>query len=406
MSSANPAVLTATTPATTVTAANPLKILFVITGLGAGGAEKMLLRLATRLSERIQLTVVSLTGRGPLAEDFERAGIPLRALGMRGFASLPLAVTELFRLMRSIRPDVVSTWMYHADLVGGIAAKLAGIGAIAWNIRNGHVSAEPSAWATRAVVRLNAALSRVIPTVILCCSGTAQQIHTDLGYDASRFLLVPNGFDLKQFSPDPQAAALVRAELAIAQGAPLVGFFARWDSQKNHRGFVDAAILLRQLVPDAHFLLAGDGCSGSNPTLVRWIGEAGLTGAFRLLGRRADMPRLTAALDLAASSSLSEAFPNVLGEAMACGVPCVFTDVGDSAAILGDAGRIVAPGDAPALASACAGILRMDPAERKALGAAARTRVSTLFELGEITRRYEELFRGLAALRQVKPCAA
>jgi glycosyltransferase involved in cell wall biosynthesis len=385
-----------------------IKVLFVISGLGAGGAERMLLKVASRLCGRFQMSVVSLTGRESMAADFEALGIPVLALGMRGVSSIPGAILRLGRHLRTVAPDVVSTWMYHADLVGGLAARLAGIRAVAWNIRNSDLSPAGSSRATRLVVWLNARLSRVLPQAILCCSTTARRIHVAQGYDDARFVMIANGFDLKQYQPNPDAMVAVRAELAIPQAAPLIGLVARWHPQKNHRGFVEAAALLHRRHPQVYFLLAGDGCDVTNPELRGWIAQAGLADVFRPVGGRNDIPRLTAALDIATSSSIfGEAFPNVIGEAMACGVPCVVTDVGDSGFIVGDTGKVVAPGQAQALAAAWSEILELDAGQRSALGRAARNRVAELFELGAVARRYEEAFLELAARPTLEePCAA
>lgn len=378
-----------------------LRILFVITGLEAAGAERMLLKLASGMSARFEPAVVSLTERGVLASDFERAGVQVTALRMSGPGSVPGAVARLVAHIRSWRPQVVSTWMYHADLIGGLASRLAGVSAVAWNIRNSDLSAERSARATRAVVRINARLSRWVPKLVLCCSEVAQQIHIDLGYAADRFLRIPNGFDLDQYRPMPEAGASVRQELDIAPGAPLIGLVGRWHPQKNHHGFIRAAELLRRRFADVHFLIVGSGCDPANRELVHWIGEAGLTANVRLLGQRSDIPRLTAALDIASSSSVfGEAFPNVLGEAMACAVPCVTTDVGDSAHIVADTGRVVPAGNSPALAAAWADLLIMPKGDRLLLGEAARERVRRNFELGAVRRRYEEVFLALATERQ------
>ncbi len=383
-----------------------MKLLFIITGIGVGGAERMLLKVASGLSPRFDPVVVSLedTPDG-LAPEFRDAGIRLQTLGMRGARSAPAGLARLVGLIRRERPDAVSTWLYHADLIGGLAARLAGVSAVAWNIRNGSLSGSTSPLGTRAVLKLNARLSTLLPRRILCCSEAARRIHVELGYDPGRFDIIPNGFDLTHFRPDPAARAAVRAELAIPEDAPLVGLIARFDPQKNHREFIEAAANLRRRLPAAHFLLAGEGCDAGNPELTGWLARGGdLAGSFRLLGRRSDVPRLTAALDVAASSSVyGEAFPNVLGEAMACGVPCVATDIGDSALILGTTGRIVPPQQPAALADALHDVLSMAPAARAALGLAARQRVSSNFELGAIRRRYEQAFDCLVD-GQGEPC--
>lgn len=374
-----------------------LRVLFVITDLELGGAERMLLKLVTRLAPAHELAVVSLSERGSLAPEFEAAGAQVTALGMTGLASLPRAVGRLRRYMRAWRPQLASTWMYHADLVGGLAARLAGNVPVAWNIRNSDLSSRYTSRATRSLVRANALLSGVMPARILCCSQTARDIHVALGYRPRRFTLVPNGFDLSQYRPSPEARAAVRAELGLAPETPLIGLVARWHAQKNHPGFLAAAARLARSGLQAHFVLAGEGCDAANPLLAALLEQTELTGRVHCLGRRSDVARLTAAFDIATSASIfGEAFPNVLGEAMACAVPCVTTDVGDSAMIVGDTGLVVRPGDPAALAAAWAQLLAMPAAARTALGARARARAQGEFELGAVAARYESIFRELA----------
>lgn len=372
-----------------------LRILFVITGLDFGGAERMLLNLVSRMAPAHDISVVSLAERGPMATDFEQAGASVTALNMRGPRSFLPAALRLARHVRSFRPEVVSTWMYHADLIGALAARLAGVRAIAWGIHNGDLAIASTKRSTRMVIRANAWLSGRLPRRILCCSHAARRLHVAQGYRDDLFEVIPNGFDMERFQPSDEAQATVRAELGLAHDAFLVGLVARWHPVKDHSGFLRAATQLAQAHPDVHYLLVGSDCDPANLELARLVSAAGLAGKAHLLGARDDVPRLTAALDIAASSSTGEAFPNVLGEAMACGVPCVATDVGDSAYIVGTAGRIVPPHDPAALATALAELVRMPAPERRALGEQARSRIRQNFELGLVAKRYETAFRAM-----------
>ncbi|MGE0315486.1 MAG: glycosyltransferase [Lautropia sp.] len=382
-----------------------MKLLFVITKFGVGGAERMLLRLVEGLAPRFDPVVVSLsreTDEDSLAPAFQRTGAVVHTLDMTGLASAPAGVARLASLVRRHRPAVVNTWLYHADLVGGLGARMGGCATVAWNIRNSNLSRETSPAGTRAVVRLNAALSWQLPRRILCCSEQARQIHIDIGYDPARFELIPNGFDLERFRIDRAAATEIRDELHIAHDAPLIGMVARYDPQKNHAGFIDAAARLVRDLPHARFILAGRGCEPSNTALTDLIGRAGLTDAFRLLGRRDDIARVTAALDVATLTSVyGEAFPNVLAEAMACGVPCVSTDVGDARQIVGDTGHVVAPRDTEALVAGWRDLLGRSHDERMALAVRARSRISGHFDLAAVRRRYERAFDELAADTQL-----
>lgn len=372
-----------------------MRVVHIITGLSTGGAEMMLLRLAEHLQGQMEQHVISLTDAGPVAEKLKAIGVPVTALGMSPKWPNPWVIVRLATQIRRLRPDVVQTWLYHADLLGGMAARLAGARALAWNIRNNDLSVDKTKASTRWVVSLAARFSRWLPARIVCCSQAAMDTHVALGYEADRFVVIPNGFDLSRFKPDPVARASVRTELNMPADAPLVGLIARFDPQKNHAGFFDAAGQLHQVRPDVHFLLAGRGVDSSNLHLMKWARGSGVEAVTHLLGERQDMSRLTAALDIASCSSWGEAFPNVLGEAMACGVPCVSTDAGDAALIVGDTGRIVARGDMDALARAWEALLALSGDELVALGEQARARVAENFKIAIIAGRYAKLYEEL-----------
>lgn len=375
-----------------------MRIAFIITGLSTGGAEMMLIKMLERLDRhRFAPHVVSLTTVGELAPRIAALGIPVDAMGMKPARPSPSGFLRLTRLLKRLKPDLVHSWMYHADLLGGLAARLAGVPSVAWCIRNSNLDEDKTKLSTRAVVRLCAALSGWVPTRVLSCSETAKQLHEARGYVARKMFVIPNGFDLSQFKPDAAARSSVRAELGITDQTLLVGLIGRFDPQKNHAGFFKAAGVLHQLMPQVHFLLAGNNVDPSNRVLMQWIVHEGLLENTHLLGVRKDMPALMAAIDVLASSSYGEAFPNVVGEAMSSGVACAVTDVGDSAYIVGSTGRVVSSGNMVDLAHALAGILQLPKAERLALGKAARNRVATHFEIDHVTRQYEAFYTDLAA---------
>lgn len=345
--------------------------------------------------ERFDNTVISLTNRGEFASKIEALGVPVHTCGMKpGRFSLRGFIT-LMRLLVRLKPDVVQTWLYHADLLGGIAAKLAGIRLVVWNIRNSNFDSDKNKRHTLWTVRVNALLSSLLPSWIVCNSANAAQIHIDVGFKADRFLIIPNGFDIERFQPSEDAYASVRQELRIAPDTDLVGLIARFDPQKNHKGFIDAAALAVQQRRDIHFLLVGGGVDETNTALMRWIDDVNLRQQVHLLGRREDIPRLTAALNVAVCSSWGEGFPNVVGEAMSCEVPCVVTDVGDCAEIVGDSGRVATVGDMEGLAQQIVALLQLPTDERLSLGKQARERVQTRYGIGPVVKRYEDLYMEL-----------
>jgi glycosyltransferase involved in cell wall biosynthesis len=366
--------------------------------------------------------VISMTDIGVVGEKIRALGVPVRALGMRRGVPNPRGVLRLARWLTQDAPDVVQSWMYQADLVGGLAARLARGVPVAWGIHSAYLDPRSVKRIKIWTVQACAWSSRWLPTQIVCCSEASWEVHAELGYPVNKMLTIPNGCDLETFRPDPEARSAVRRELGLQEGTPLVGLVARFDeygpaaprerrepalrrywpkrrlaSPKDHHTFIRAAALLRARVPDANFVLCGERITWQNVQLTEWIDAAGIRSHCHLLGRRLDMPRLTAALDVATSSSAySEAWPLVLGEAMACGVPCAVTDVGDSALIVGDTGRVVPPKDPEALADAWHELLTLRPGVRAQLGLAARRRMEEHFSLTSAVAKYEELYRGLA----------
>lgn len=375
-----------------------ISVVFVITNLATGGAEMMLHKLLQNLDRScFKPTVISLMGKGEIGPRIEALGIPVHTFGMRRGIPNPWVLVRLARLLRQLQPDVVHTWMYHADLLGGLAARLAGCSQVVWCLRHSNLSKTENKRSTLAVVGLCARLSRWVPKLIVSCSVRAQQVHAGVGYVDEKIHLIPNGFDLDCFAPDAAARSAVRAELGLSADAPLVGVVARYDVQKNHLGFVQAAAWVVQQCPQVHFALAGTGVDVANTELQAAIAaHPGLAAHMHLLGRRDDVPRLMAALDVLASPSHGEAFPNVLGEAMACGVPCVVTDAGDSAEIVATMGRVVAVGDMEGLARELVMMLRLPAGERAAMGQQARQRVQENYEIAHITRMYETVYERVA----------
>jgi len=208
-------------------------------------------------------------------------------------------------------------------------------------------------------------------------------------------MVIPNGFDLESFRPDPQARASLRGELGLPQDARLIGVAARFHALKGHRNFVEAAARLHALLPDVHFVLCGRDVDRNNSELTDWIhaGGVGLRDHCHLLGVRWDMPRFFSALDIATSPSVSEAFPTAVGEAMACGTPCVVTDVGDSAVLVGDTGKVAPSGNPEALAAAWRELLTCDPVFLSHLGARARQRIQERFDVKVVVERYQQIYR-------------
>jgi glycosyltransferase involved in cell wall biosynthesis len=383
----------------------PMRVTHVITSLGVGGAEMMLWKLLSRLQQRgFQSEVICVGAMGEVGPRILALGVPVHALGMSRSWPNPLALFELARRIRRFRPDVVQTWMYHANLLGSIACRIATGAPLVWSLHQSNldpaVNRRRTLWVMRACARFSDRAAAIV-----CCSEASRRPHAEFGYPTDKMQVIPIGFDVDLFRPDRSIRNQVRRELGVSSEAPLLGIVARFDVQKDHQTFVEAASHLAQRRPDARFLLCGTDITWQNRQLAMWIDDAGIRDRCLLLGRRDDVPRLMAALDILLSSSCGEAFPTVLGEAMACGVPCVVTDVGDSALIVGSTGRVVPRRDPRALADACMEMLNLSAEDRRRLGLQSRARIVNNFSLDAVAAAYIRLYTAVVAHPNALPDA-
>ena len=369
-------------------------IVHIIIDLQTGGAELMMKRLIESHlgNDSYRHRVISLRSLGTVGPAMEARGIEVEALGLSGPFGLPKVLRRLSRRIRELRPDIIQTWMYHADLIGGLAARRAGVRRIAWGVRIADISPEMGvSRATTWVRRACAILSSRIPQRIIYVGNSARTIHERLGYDPEKSVFIPNGYSIPDL-PTAANRARKREEWHVPVGALIIGRAGRFSPQQDHRGVGAAAARVAAANPSAYFVMMGRGNDAGNPELSGWIRESGFSDRFRLLGERTDVLECLGALDVFCLHSIGEGFPNVLAEAMSVARPSVTTCVGDSAELLGDAGLTVPPADPAALAEAlkCLALLRKD--EREAMGAKGRARIVSEFSMDAIRRRYERLY--------------
>jgi glycosyltransferase involved in cell wall biosynthesis len=299
-----------------------LKVLHIITGLNNGGGQAVLYRLTTADRENTH-QIISLMDSGLYGDHLNAMGIPVYSLNMSRGLVFFKGLLKLYRLIRSINPDVVQTWMYHADLAGGVVARLAGQRAVVWGIRNCNLDPEKTSCSTRWTAQLCARFSRLVPCKIVSCSEQAVGFHADLGFDQSKVVVISNGYDLTRLTLDPATRFRLRAEWGIDSNTVLLGMIARWDPLKDHANLF-AALARFQAQSAMHWrcVLVGSDMTDSNAQLVNLLEQYGVRHRVQLLGLRSDVPAVMNALDLHVLSSVGEAFPNVVAEAMACGTPC------------------------------------------------------------------------------------
>jgi len=377
-----------------------VRIVHVIPGLGTGGAEIVLAALAETLAPATCMHHVVVPSRGTNSENFvsdrlRDAGAQITALGTAGIAGHGVALRNLRRLIRAERPQLIHGWMHYGNLAATIASWGLPNQKHLWAIHqsfNGYSREKPRA---RLGIRIAARLSSR-PDAIVYVSRAAAEQHQTLGFSAANAVVIPNGIDCQRFSPKPEIRSLIRRELGFDEKHLIVGMVARFHPMKDHHTFLQAAASVSQRVPGVRFVLVGHGMDLENTVLAGMISACGVRNSTVLLGERHDLERLYNAFDvLASSSSWGEAFPLVLCEAMACGVPCVTTDVGDSGFIVGDRDRTVPPRNPTALGSALLRLLEADQSWRRAAGAIGRARIAENFSLAAMARRYAELYRAL-----------
>ncbi len=371
-----------------------ISIIHLITTLDVGGSEMVLYRLLKHLDATCyENRVISLVAPGDVGARIAALGIPVDTLDMpRGRPTLR-GFIKLVRLLKQFQPDVLQTWLYHADLLGLFAGKLAGVANIYWNVRSSNVDMaqyrQLSGWTVRACSKLAA-----MPRGVVINSRAGLRYHTEIGYRPRRWILIPNGVDTDNFRPRPHARRDLLAELSLPESDEplLIGYVARFDPMKDHVTFIRAAREFVNTGYNAHFVLCGTDMLWSNRELKLLIDAQELRPRVHLLGPRRDIENITAGLDWAVSASLSEGFPNTVVEAMSAGVPCVVTDVGDSAEIVADTGLIVSPGDAAQMVAAWSELAAAGAAHRHSLGEMARQRVSENYSQDKMIQAYEELY--------------
>ncbi len=375
---------------------NRIRVVHLIDNLGLGGAEMMLYKLLSRIDmNRFDSRVISMMPLGPVGEQVATQGLPVYILGMRRGSISVISFIRLVRLLRALKPDVLQTWMSNADFIGLIAGRMAGVKQIIWNIRGAEVAAGDCSQITRLSKMACAHLSSW-PTAVISNSIAGRQYHQKIGYHPRRWHLLPNGFDLDTFKPDPEVRNELRSELGIPAEMPLIGTVGRYHPMKDHITFVKAAKLMHEFCPGVHFVMVGAGLTPNNREFKIAASTLFKSDVIHLIGIRFDIPRVLAALDVFALTSQSEGFPNVVGEAMACGVPCVVTETaGDAPLIVGETGLIVPSKDPRILATAWGRLLNMPKVDRCKLGDAARERIHQHFAIQDIVKRYEQLYNSL-----------
>jgi glycosyltransferase involved in cell wall biosynthesis len=373
-----------------------VRIFHVIVGLEKGGAEGMLRRfMEYELNNKSEFKhcVVTLKGIGYHGEYLRKQGISVFSLDIRNLFTLIFGFFKLIYLILRERPAIVQTWMVHSDLLGGIAARIAFVPVIIWGIRTTDYSVE--SLGSRVVRWFCAKLSSIIPKAIVCAARASCDASDKYGYDRRKLMVIPNGFDLDRLQADRGSGGEIRTEIGVDDSYLIVGCVGRYNPAKDHINFIRSAILIAEKYSKVKFLMVGRDLDENNEELKSAINSTLYKDRFILLGERTDPAACLDALDVFVLSSCTEGFPNVLGEAMALGVPCVTTNVGDAAYLLGEEGVVVPPRDPVALAKAVSNLLDMSITDRKQLGYRGQLRVESKFSMTVASQRFNHLYEDL-----------
>jgi len=366
----------------------------VASGLRTGGAEMSLLRLLQNLDrEAFPPLVVSLRAGGTVAEKIRAIGIELIEIeGSTASDSLRNWRGAAARVMR-FKPAIIHGWMYDGNLAATwMHRRMRKQSKLAWNVRSSIDRLADHALRLQCSIRLNALCSRR-PDVVVFNSHVAVDQHARLGFKAKKVAVISNGLDLANYpSPQPEGRERMRQQLGVPLEVPVICLVARFHPMKDHANFLEAAASLKDT--NAMFLLIGPGVVATQPGLSSLITRFDLDGRVLCLGERHDVADLLAAADmLCLSSAWGEGCPNAVAEGMACGLPCVVTDVGDSALLVGDGGVVVPPRDAGALSQALRQVLTLPRKARAEMGQRGRMRIANRFSADRTMSEYAALYR-------------
>lgn len=369
-----------------------MNIVHIITGLGDGGAEHALFKIC-KYDLKNKHVVISLKDKGKYFSLLKKIGIEVYCLNLSFFSILK--IFSLIKLLKYLRPDLVQTWLVHADFIGSISAKLAGIKKIVWNIRYSNIEIGKAKLTTILIIKILSALSHIIPKCILIVSKKAKKIYEIKGYSKKKLVYIPNGYDLSILKTDIVLKRKFRKKIKINKKIPLIGNVARYDPQKDHLNLIKALALLNLKKINFFCVLVGSNIDKKNYQIISQIKKLKISKKIRLLGQSKNINEVMNGLDVhVLSSSYGEGFPNVVAEAMACGTPSVVTDVGDSAYVVGNTGWIVKPNNHIELARVIEKSLdEMGTAKWNRRCKNARLRIRNKFSINTVIKIYSRIWK-------------
>ncbi|MDB9757127.1 glycosyltransferase [Pseudomonadales bacterium] len=370
-----------------------MNIVVITTGLNMGGAETMLLHMVKEwLTKDLKVIVFSLSSNCYLDEKFIALGVEVKNYDIKNFSNFILGLYKLCKDLRAVRPQIVQTWMPHADLVGGIVARLFLSAKIFWGCHHADLSLKTLKYSTLAVVRINAVLSYFVPDSIIAVSKHVETQLLDFGFDKRKLNVIENGIDCSYFKKIENARVKLVDELKISGNPAIIGFVGRYSFEKRPEDFLQLAAMMSKGVDRFHFLMVGDGNDYKNTELLDLIASYKLGGSISLLGVRDDMPLILSSLDVLVSTSVDEAFGLVLIEGLACGCPCVSSNNNGATSIGGRFIRYAETGNIIEFLQETKLVLSQNANERALRGQESAAFVGSKYSIEKTATRYINLY--------------
>jgi len=368
----------------------PIKILHIITGLKVGGAENALYRLIVNSPDSYQHEVLCLTSGGEMHSVFLSSKIKVTTIDFK--KSFFSSMYFLIKIIKSKNPDIVQTWLYHANLIGGIAARCSGINCVIWGLR-GTAIPQSILSIHNLIIKIGALFSYFIPSSIVCNAQTVKNFHIKKKYCNNKIEIIENGFNVHQ--------ARLKKEVLLSEikvnneKSLLIGTVGRYDKLKDYPNMVDALSIIMKEFPNVHFIMVGRGLDNSNMELMALLSDSLDISRVHLLGEKNNISSCLIELDIFCLSSRNEGFPNVIAEAMLMKLPCVATNAGDSSSLVSDIGILVPVEDHIKLALGLKYMIEIGNKKRKKIGERSYSHIKSNFSIENNISKFNKLYMKL-----------
>jgi len=370
------------------------RVLHIIDSLEIGGAEKFLSSLVIEHKSSLTIKVIVINRMGPIGKKLSSLGFDVVDLSLSNSLKLPYFLLRFFKEIKSFNPDVVHTWMYHSNFLGGTVSWLAGFKRIIWSIHNFNIEKGILKPRTRMLIKILSRISYFIPLKIIYCSKASSNVHIQAGFDKKKTEFIPNGVEIPNkfnFSYKKSREGF----LNLPNNKFIIGMVGRYDIQKNHIGFFESLKILKNRKFNFHTVIVGRGCDKNNHILNNIIKRNVISNFISMYVERDDISNVLQCLDLFVMPSIGEAFPISLCEAMANSVPCIGNDVGDVSYIIGDPSLVIPSWDPEIFADLIIKIGNLSEEHRKAISERQYSRVKENFSIQSVGSKYLQMYMGL-----------